>query len=195
MALKIRIPRLDGKQSFSSLLLRVALLAIAAVALGALIVVGWFYFKYERIVDDRLKQPIFANTAKIYAAPREVRPGQKLTIRLIANELREAGYSTDGATQISPLGTYSQGAQTITVHPGPQSYHAQDSATIRIGSGVVESITDDHGQPLSSYELEPLLITGLSDDRQPHQAPPGHLRRDSAEPDPGRPGHRGPPLL
>ncbi len=164
MALKIRIPRLDGKQSFSSLLLRVALLAVAAVTLVALIVFGWFYFKYERIVDDRLKQPIFANTAKIYAAPREVRPGQKLTVRLIANELREAGYSTDGASQISPLGTFSQGVQTITVRPGPQSYHAQDSATIRIGSGVVESITDDHGQPLSSYELEPLLITGLSDD-------------------------------
>jgi penicillin-binding protein 1B len=30
--------------------------------------------------------------------------------------------------------------------------------------GVVESISDDHGQPLSSYELEPLLITGLSED-------------------------------
>jgi penicillin-binding protein 1B len=164
MALKIRIPRLDGKQSFSSLLLRVALLAIAAVALVALIVIGWFYFKYERIVDDRLKQPIFANTAKIYAAPREVRPGQKLTVPLIANEVREAGYSADGASPVSPLGTFSQGVQTITVHPGPQSYHAQDSATIRIGSGVVESITDDHGQPLSSYELEPLLITGLSDD-------------------------------
>jgi penicillin-binding protein 1B len=164
MALKIRIPRLDGKQSFSSLLLRVVLLAIAAVALVALIVIGWFYFKYERIVDDRLKQPIFANTAKIYAAPREVRPGQKLTVRLIANEVREAGYSADGASPVSPLGTFSQGVQTITVHPGPQSYHAQDSATIRIGSGVVESITDDHGQPLSSYELEPLLITGLSND-------------------------------
>ena len=32
-------------------------------------------------MDERLKQPIFANTAKIYAAPREVRPGQKLTVR------------------------------------------------------------------------------------------------------------------
>jgi penicillin-binding protein 1B len=50
------------------------------------------------------------------------------------------------------------------VHPGPQSYHAQDGATIRIDSGVVQSITDDNGQPLASYELEPLLITGLSDD-------------------------------
>jgi len=28
----------------------------------------------------------------------------------------------------------------------------------------VDSISDDHGQALSSYELEPLLITGLSDD-------------------------------
>ena len=50
------------------------------------------------------------------------------------------------------------------MHPGPQSYHAQDGATIHIDSGVVQSITDDHGQPLSSYELEPLLITGLSED-------------------------------
>jgi penicillin-binding protein 1B len=33
-----------------------------------------------------------------------------------------------------------------------------------VSGGVVDTITDDHGQPLSSYELEPLLITGLSDD-------------------------------
>ena len=164
MRIKIRLPRFDGNENLSSLILRVSLITIAAVALVSLIVFGWYYFKYERIVDERLKQPIFANTAKIYAAPREVRPGQKLTIHLIANELREAGYTSEGVTPASPLGTFSQGVQTITVRPGPQSYHAQDSATIRIGSGVVESITDDRGQPLSSYELEPLLITGLSDD-------------------------------
>jgi penicillin-binding protein 1B len=195
MAIKIRIPRFLGEQPWPTLLLRGALLAVAAVALVVLIVVGWYYFKYQGIVDERLKQPIFANTAKIYAAPREVRPGQKLTVRLIANELREAGYSADGATQISPLGTYSQGVQTITVRPGPQSYHAQDSATIRIGSGVVESITDDHGQPLSSYELEPLLITGLSDD--PNRTKRRLVTYDEIPPesDPGRSRHRGPPLL
>jgi penicillin-binding protein 1B len=164
MALKIRIPRLTGKHPWASLSLRVGLLTIAAVTLTLFVVFSYFYFKYQHVVDDRLKQPIFANTAKIFAAPREVRPGQKLSVRLIANELREAGYSADGAAQASELGTYKQGVQTITVHPGPQSYHAQDGAVIHVGSGVVDSITDDHGQPLSSYELEPLLITGLSND-------------------------------
>jgi penicillin-binding protein 1B len=162
MALKIRIPASKGKHPLASLLARVALAGAVVAVLAAISVFGYFYVKYGRIVDERLKQPLFASTAKIYAAPREVRPGQKLNVRLIANELREAGYSADGAAQTSPLGTYSQGAQTVTVRPGPQSFHAQDSAVIRIDAGTVQSIADNSGQPLASYELEPLLITGLS---------------------------------
>jgi penicillin-binding protein 1B len=164
MALKIKLAQPTGRHPWATLALRTALLAAGAAAVVFFCVFSFFYFKYQRIVDERLKQPLFANTAKIFAAPREVRPGQKLSVHLLANELREAGYSADGASQFSQLGTFTEGAQTITVRPGPQSYHAQDSAVIRIGSGVVESITDDHGQPLSSYELEPLLITGLSED-------------------------------
>jgi penicillin-binding protein 1B len=148
----------------TTLLLRAALFVFAAFSLTFLVFFGYLYLKYQRVVDERLKQPIFASTAKIYAAPRQVRPGQKLSIRLIANELASAGYSADGASQTSEMGTYKQGAQTITVRPGPQSYHAPDRAVIRVGDGVVDSITDEQGQPLSSYELEPLLITGLSDD-------------------------------
>jgi penicillin-binding protein 1B len=164
MALKIRIPRPTGAHPWKVTVLRAGLLAIAAAALVFFVVFSYFYIKYQHVVDERLKQPIFASTAKIYAAPREVRPGQKLSISLIANELREAGYSPEGAAQASEMGTYKVGAQAINVHPGPQSYHAQDGATIHVGGGVVASITDDNGQALSSYELEPLLITGLSND-------------------------------
>jgi penicillin-binding protein 1B len=164
MALKVIIPRQMRKYNWTTLMVRVVLLGFASIALVFLAVGGYYYFKYQRILDDRLKQPIFASTAKIFAAPRQVRPGQKLSVHLIANELSEAGYSADGASQTSELGTYKQGAQTITVRPGPQSFHAQDLAVIRVSDGVVESITDEHGEALASYELEPLLITGLSDD-------------------------------
>jgi len=164
MALKIRFKWPKGNKSWASLLFRIGLLVFAVMVLTGFGIFGFYYIKYQHIVDERLKQPIFATTAKIFAAPREVRPGQKLSVTLLANELREAGYSTDGGSHASPLGTYSDDGQSITVHPGPESYHAQDGATIRIASSVVQSITDDHGQPLASYELEPLLITGLSDD-------------------------------
>jgi penicillin-binding protein 1B len=164
MALKIRLAKPKGRHPLSSLALRTALAAIAVCALVFVAVGGYYYFKYQGIVDTRLKEPLFANTAKIFAAPREVRPGQKFSIHLIANELREAGYTADGASQTSQLGTYREDVQEITVRPGPQSYHSQDPATIHIAGGVVSSIGDDHGQPLSSYELEPQLITGLSED-------------------------------
>ena len=173
MRLRIRIPRirawirrLAGKPLAGSMALRIGLGVVAACVLLFFGVFTFYYHKYQRIVDERLTRPIFADTAKIFAAPREVRPGQKLTVRLIADELRAAGYTLDGGAKASPLGTYTENAQSITIHPGKESYHAPDSATIHVSSGSVASIDDDHGQPLASYELEPLLITGLSADAQ-----------------------------
>ena len=164
MALKIKFRTPTHTTGWTSLALRIGLILVGAVAVTVLTVGGYYYFKYQHIVDERLKQPLFQNTAKIYAEPREVRAGQKLPVRLIAEELRQAGYTVTGTQKDSPMGTYREGEDTITVYPGPQSYHAQDSATIHVSDGVVDSIADEHNQPLASYELEPVLITGLSED-------------------------------
>ena len=164
MALKIRLKKPNWKLSWSSWLVRGTIACVLFVGLISLIVFSHYYNKYAFIVDERLKQPLFANTAKIYAAPREVRSGQKLSERLIANELREAGYTADGVAHTSQMGTISEKGQAITVRPGPESYHSPDAATIHTRDGVVDSITDDRGQSLASYELEPLLVTGLSED-------------------------------
>jgi penicillin-binding protein 1B len=166
MAIRVRIPSPASGHHLRSRILLVLLAIFAVCALTGISIFAYFYHKYEGIVDERLKQPMFASTAQIYAAPREVRPGQKLSIHWIANELHQAGYSGNGAAQPSELGSYSEGVQQITVQPGPQSYHAPDNATIHVSGGVVSSITDAHGQALSSYELEPLLITGLSEGTQ-----------------------------
>jgi penicillin-binding protein 1B len=144
----------------------VLIAAGAVVALCFLLFVsifGFYYVKYRRIVDERLEKPLFANTAKIYAAPTELRPGQKYTARFIAQQLRDAGYSIDGEGKASPLGTYSAGAESITIHPGAQSFHAPDSATVTFDSGVISRITGENGQELEAYQLEPLLVTDLSD--------------------------------
>ena len=169
MALKLRLEKPKVKLSWprfslSSWLLRGVIAAVLLVGFIGFVTVTYIYNKYARIVDDRLKQPLFANTAKIYAAPREVRPGQKLTAHLIATELRAAGYTVDGLAHPSQMGTFTEQEDLITVHPGPESYHAPDAATIHTREGEVDSIKDARGQSLASYELEPLLITGLSED-------------------------------
>src|ERR1700678_3978442 len=120
MALRIRFPDSKSGHQLRSRILLGRFIAFVAAAIIGISIFGYFCHKYAVIVDERLKQPIFASTAQIYAAPREVRPGQKLSIRWIANELHQAGYSGDGAAQASQLGTFSEGAQQITVQPGPQ---------------------------------------------------------------------------
>ena len=164
MALKIKFARPTGSHAQLRFLLRIALMGIAAFAFLFLSVSVFYYFKYRSVVDARLKQPIFATTAKIYAAPREVRLGQKVSAHLIAEELRSAGYTADGANNTSQMGTFTETSVAITVRPGPQSFHAPEAAVIHISGGTVSAINDEKGQQLASYELEPQLITGLSED-------------------------------
>lgn len=165
MAVKIKLGRANASKSQRTLL-KVFAIVLAVALLSGISVFAFYWFKYKSIVDERLAQPLFENTAKIYAAPREVRPGQRLTARSVAQELRDAGYSEDGAGPQSPMGHFSaQGADSITVHPGPESYHSQDSATINFDDGKVETILGENNVNLNAYELEPLLITGLSEDK------------------------------
>src|SRR5579863_7153814 len=164
MTVKIKFEAPTGTRAWRALALRVVLIVIAVCCITVLSVGGYYYAKYHRVVDARLQQPLFKNTAKIFAEPREVRPGQKMTVRLIGEELRQAGYNLHGTQKDAPMGTYQESDGGIIVFPGPQSYHAQDGATIHVSGGVVDAINDDHGEALASYELEPLLITGLSED-------------------------------
>src|SRR5664279_3783855 len=113
MALKIRLKMPQGNHPVVTLVLRIALGTIAVLAVVFFAITGHYYFKYQGIVDARLKEPLFANTAKIFAAAREVRPGQKFSVHLIAEELRHAGYTAEGAPQASQLGSFTEGVQTI----------------------------------------------------------------------------------
>jgi penicillin-binding protein 1B len=124
---------------------------------------GYYYFKYRHIVDERLQKPLFEQTAKIYAAPKEVRIGQKLTPQTVAQELRDAGYSGDGDRDRSRMGTYALNDGSITIQPGPQSYHSEQGATVTFDKGLVTRISGDGAQQLDAYELEPQMITGLSE--------------------------------
>ncbi len=169
MAIRVQLPRAPLRNTPGTrrgVLWRVlasALVALVLVAGVGLAVFGFYYHKYGVVVDQRLEKPLFANTAQIYAAARQVRTGQRLTAATVAAQLRAAGYTDDSAPRASPLGTFAANKDSITIRPGPQSFHAPEAATITFDDGKVSQITANSGEQLASYALEPLLITGLSD--------------------------------
>jgi penicillin-binding protein 1B len=175
MAIKLKIPaarngnqsgRGRGKNGFLARdpIVRIALISFLSLSL---LVVGFFaywYVKYDRIIEQRFRGPVFASSAKIFAAPQVVRVGAKMTVPEIAAELRHAGYAEkDGE---SPLGSYRLHGGSIEVLPGPESYHSPEPATITIADGAVSSINSRSAGALEAYELEPQMLTSLFDAEQ-----------------------------
>src|SRR5579884_1651358 len=124
MAVKVK---LGGKGGWLRRpIVRIFVLLVLVCVVICATVFGYFYLKYQKLVDDRLAAgPIFANVAQIYAAPREVRVGQHLSVALIAQDLRRAGYNSN-----PQLGTFRLNGDSISIKPGPESYHSTDGATI-----------------------------------------------------------------
>src|SRR5215831_12634785 len=70
-------------------------LTIAAVVLTLLAISTLFIYSYRayaKIVDARLARGYLGSRAGIYAAPRTLRPGQKLSQMELAAVLQRAGY-------------------------------------------------------------------------------------------------------
>jgi penicillin-binding protein 1B len=163
LAIRISVPRASAGKSRTYRFLEIVGVAFLVVLAVGLAVFGFYYHKYGVIVDKRLEKPLFIETAKVYGAPHQVRVGQTLTADAVAQQLREAGYTADGAANPSKMGSFAENAESITIRPGLESFHAPEDATVTFDKGKVEQITATNGGQLSSYALEPLLITGLSD--------------------------------
>ena len=138
-----------------------AFLILCTLFLG---VFAYFYIKYERIVDQRMRGQIFSTAAKIYANPAQLRVGDPFDAREVMGSLRRAGYEEESEAS-SPIGTFKLVRHGIQIKPGPESYHSPEEATITAKDGKVASISSD-GQDLGGYELEPELITGLFEGEQ-----------------------------
>jgi penicillin-binding protein 1B len=166
VAIKIKIPKANGENGKPvrglprDPVLRAALVVFLVLAVSFTAFFSYYYIKYDRIIQQRFRSPVFSNAAKIYALPRTVRTGEKIEARDIATELRRAGY-LDKEGQ-SPLGTFRMMNDGIEISPGPESYHSPEPARITVQDGQVERISSK-GNDLSAYELEPQLVTALFD--------------------------------
>ncbi|MFN7993437.1 MAG: PBP1A family penicillin-binding protein [Bryobacteraceae bacterium] len=120
-----------------------------------------YYSKYSRLIDQKLSAGPFANTSKIFAAPRMIAVGDVTTADDILGELRRSGYSE---ARSNPIGWYRKRDDGgIEVFPGPLAYE-QESGVIRFSRDHISKIVSlrDNAEENQFY-LEPQLITNLFD--------------------------------
>jgi penicillin-binding protein 1B len=169
VAIKLKFPKKkttapDGKFSISQdPAVRIALLVFVVLAIAISGIFSYYYVKYDRIIAHRFKGQVFSNSAKIYAIPHRLYLGEKIELREIAAQLRQAGYADKSGK--SAIGNYRLMTGGIELQPGPESYHSPEPATIHISEGKIDAITGKSGA-LEGYELEPQMITSLFDAEQ-----------------------------
>jgi penicillin-binding protein 1B len=163
VAIKLKFP--TSSSGSRNPLLRGAVAVFIFASLIFFAIFAFFYVKYDSIISKKMSGQIFSTSAKIFARPVTVRPGDKFSNTQLATTLRRAGYLDADNKADAPMGTYRMVAHGIEVLPGPGSYHSTDGARILSGSdGRVEQIVGvgtNSGAALGSYELEPELVTAL----------------------------------
>src|ERR1035438_123749 len=159
--MKVRVPQGAGLTRF--LLGPVGRFLVIGLALFIVLSLGtftYFYAKYSRLIDEKLRAGPFANTAKIFAAPESVAVGEVATPAGIAASLRRSGYDESRG---NPTGYYLLQPNSIEVFPGPESYFDQEAGVVKFAGGRISQIVSlQDNTARSQYQLEPQLVTNVS---------------------------------
>jgi hypothetical protein len=116
VALKFQIPR---KALFVRFILnpwgKAFVLAFALTVTAALSIFTFYYVKYARITEEKLRAGPFGNTSLLYAAPRPVMLGEDAQVAEMAAYLRNCGYSESSTNR---LGWFRVRPDAIEINPG-----------------------------------------------------------------------------
>lgn len=151
--------------------MRLAILLILLLIVGS--VFGFFYAKYARMIDARLRGDIVVRTTGIYAAPRTIRVSQGLTLASLKSYLDGIGYVESSKDADSSRGRYLIKGNTIDIRTSQNSVinGSRQFPNISIifgagGKGITKITDSDTKRNLDSSVLEPELVTAISNEKQ-----------------------------
>jgi penicillin-binding protein 1B len=124
------------------------------------------YRFYSRIIDARLASGYLTSRPGIYAAPRSISVGERLSRDSLVAALRRAGYvevpeSVGDPSNASEIwsGSFQASGNKIEIHPGRTQVFGPSIVQVALdGSGRVTELTGD-GVTLDSFALEPEVLT------------------------------------
>src|ERR1019366_5867106 len=136
--MKLRIPHGSG---FAHLILgptgRMLIVVLSLCVIAGLRRFTFFYGRYARVIHEKLRAGVFANSAKIFAAPESVSVGDAIPTAVNAADLRHSGYPESPG---NPVGYYRIHSNYIEIFPQSDSYFDQEPGLIRFVNGKISQI-------------------------------------------------------
>jgi len=136
-------------------------IALVLLVIG-MAVTGYFAYKsyqvFAELVDRQIAGGYLRGHAGLYAAPRVIEKGARLSKEQLVSSLQKAGY-VSGATSNIWSGSYSLIGDSVRVSPRQQTekYEFIDINFDR--HDHIASLAASDGSSISSYSLEPELLT------------------------------------
>jgi penicillin-binding protein 1B len=155
LCVKLFVARLQSRKARITILI----LILALITLSALFVNS--YRSYAKIVDARLARGYLVSRAGIYAAPRTLRPGQKLSPETLAVALRRAGYLDDEIASEIWNGSFSIRDDAVEIRPNNAGGFPSVLRVSFDADGRIAQLTGDE-VALDSFTLAPESVTNDS---------------------------------
>jgi penicillin-binding protein 1B len=158
---------------------RKTLIVAAVLLVLGMVLTGYFWTKYARLIDQRLGGEQRA-IPRIFGRAFELRPGQGLKIAQLEQRLNDVGYAS--RTSVTKPGEFSVGSGVVMLRT-----RAAASPTIRVefskGATTVISklVNQDTGKPIPLVTLEAPMLTAIATGEKRRYSPlatiPDHVRQ------------------
>lgn len=135
--------------------LSLAVVIVAAVLSGEALVRSYKY--YSQIIDARLASGYLTSRPGLYAAPRVLQVGQKLSRDKVVNSLRRAGYLETSASNVWS-GSFVVMDSAVQIRPGRSTIRKPELVRVVFAENEITEITGD-GTGIDSFTLEPEALS------------------------------------
>lgn len=122
---------------------------------------AFFYHKYAMMIEDKFGGGGIRTNSSVYATPRQIFKGDRLSEAELIARLQRAGYTEDTKNKV---GYYHRSPDGVSITTGPHSYFQSHTAVVRIEADRVANIlSQTENRSTNHYWLEPELVTNLFD--------------------------------
>ena len=132
------------------------LVIVVAIALGGVALTRSYKF-YSQIIDARLASGYLTSRPGLYAAPRVLQVGQKLSREKLIVGLMRAGYLESSASNVWN-GSFVVSESAIEIRPGRGNRRQPDVVRVGFAGDEIVELTGD-GVALDSLTLEPEVLS------------------------------------